>query len=143
MCRSAAVWEGYPLWSRPGHESKDKDQDETGAARQRKHWAAGPRRWQHHLEVVCPDSSSKKNKGKTGGSSGNGWLRKGNADKQASQRARGSGALHVLKGPVSRQPNGQGVQEQRVRVGARLRLAEAISPFVASMHNQRTIVKLH
>lgn len=124
MCRATAVWEWYPLWYRPGHESEDEDQHKAGAACQRKHWAAGPRRWQHHIVVVCPVSSSK-SKGATGGSSGDGWVRKRVADKQASQRAWGLSTFKGTHQPSAQRPS---VQEQHVRVGARLRLAKAISP---------------
>lgn len=124
MCRPRAVREWYPLWAGPGHESEDKDQNEACAARQRKHWAASPGRWQHHSQVVCPVSS---------------WIARNDKKKQrrwrsAQGRGRqagvptGLGAQHILKGP--RQPSAQrpSVQEQHVRVGARLRLAEAINP---------------
>jgi hypothetical protein len=128
--RAAAVWERYPLGRRPGHEAEYEYEHRAGAARERKHRAAARRRGQHHGSDILryPDS-----KGATGGDRGSrSWRRKGEGEQtirrteQSSQRTWGGSAY--FKGthrqsavsPVT----GPRRAEQRIRAGARLRLAK-------------------
>ena len=128
--RAAAVWERYPLGRRPGHEAEYEEEHRAGAARERKHRAAARRRRQHHSSDILRYPNSK---GATGGDRGSrSWRRKGKGEqtiRRTEQSSNGlGGAQHILKGPIGCQPSAQlrGPRraEQRIRTGARLRLAK-------------------